>query len=106
MMKKIILGLLIVVVFNSNAQPSIQWQRCLGGTNNDYAQCIQTTIDGGFIVAGSTSSNNGDVSGNNGNGDVWIVKTSSSGNIEWQKCLGGSDGDSADSIIITPDGGT
>lgn len=105
MMKKIILGLLIVVVFNSNAQPSIQWQRCLGGTNNDYAQCIQTTIDGGFIVAGTTRSNNGDVSGNNGNEDVWIVKTSSSGNIEWQKCLGGSNDDSADSIIITPDGG-
>lgn len=104
-MKKILLLAIILISYYSIAQPSIQWQKCLGGSDIDVANSIQCTNDGGFIVVGSTRSNNGNVSGNNGNQDVWIVKTSSSGSIEWQKCIGGSNDDGARSITITPDGG-
>lgn len=37
--------------------PVIQWQKSLGGSGNDYANSIQQTADGGYIVVGYTSSN-------------------------------------------------
>jgi hypothetical protein len=103
--------LLSLILFNgvnkkSYAQaPAIEWQRCLGGTYDDYAYSIQQTSDGGFIVAGRTYSNDGDVSGNHGKSDAWVVKLNSSGDIEWQKCLGGTGNDYAKSIQQTSDGG-
>ncbi len=106
-MKKIILGLLMAVNLYSNAQPSIQWQKCLGGSSYDNGLSIQQTSDGGYILTGFTYSNDGDVSGNhsNVNLDAWVVKLSSLGVIEWQKCLGGSGGDGTQSIQQTSDGG-
>ncbi|MGB4665366.1 MAG: T9SS type A sorting domain-containing protein [Bacteroidales bacterium] len=101
-----------LILFNgvnnkSHAQtPAIEWQKCLGGTAIDYANSIHHTSDGGFIVAGKTYSNDGDVSWNHGGfGDSWLVKLNSSGDIEWQKCLGGTDNDEAKSIQQTSDGG-
>ncbi|UOK43594.1 MULTISPECIES: T9SS type A sorting domain-containing protein [Flavobacterium] len=84
---------------------SIQWQKCLGGSGWDHANSIQQTTDGGYIIAGSTQSNNGDVNGNHGLSDSWIVKLSNSGSIQWQKCLGGIGDDDPYSIVQTPDGG-
>ena len=55
----------------------IQWQKCLGGSNDEYSSSIQQTMDGDYILCGTTYSNNGDVSGNNGNSDIWVVKLSS-----------------------------
>jgi len=92
-------------VVKLNSSGDILWQRCLGGTDDDYAYSIQQTSDGGFIVAGQTYSNDGDVSGNHGYDDAWVVKLNSSGDIEWQKCLGGTDDDYAYSIQQTSDGG-
>ena len=92
-----------IVKLDSSA--NIQWQKSLGGTADDDAQSIQQTIDGGYIVAGSSKSNDGDVSGNHGYGDYWIVKLDFSGNIEWQKSLGGSGGDYAYSVQQTSDRG-
>jgi len=83
----------------------IQWQKSLGGTNNDYGTSVQQTSDGGFIVAGYSISNNGDVSGNNGNFDYWIVRLTAGGAIQWQKCFGGSGDDKAYQIRQTTDGG-
>lgn len=80
---------------------NLQWQKSLGGTNFEYARNISTTTDGGYIVTGFTDSNNGDVIGNHGGRDFWIVKLNSIGNIQWQKCYGGSNGDEAYSIEKT-----
>ena len=92
-------------VVKLNSSGTIEWQKCLGGTDGDYANSIQQTSDGGFIVAGQTYSNDGDVSGNHGGSDAWVVKLNSSGNIEWQKCLGGTGWDWENSIQQTSDGG-
>jgi predicted NUDIX family NTP pyrophosphohydrolase len=83
----------------------IQWQKCLGGNAYEEASSIKQTTDGGYIVAGNSSSNNGDVTGNHGGGDYWIVKLDNIGDIEWQKCLGGKDEESAASIQQTTEGG-
>ncbi|MCD6449891.1 MAG: PEGA domain-containing protein, partial [Thermotogaceae bacterium] len=84
---------------------NIEWQKALGGSEGDEAHSIQQTRDGGYIVAGCTRSNDGDVSGNHGKVDAWVVKLGESGNIEWQKALGGSFWDKAYSIQQTSDGG-
>ena len=97
-------------VVKLDASGNIQWQKSLGGSGNDNAQSICQTVDGGYIVAGYSTSDDGDVSGNHNNindavGDAWVVKLEASGNIVWQKCLGGSANDFAKSIRQTADGG-
>jgi uncharacterized repeat protein (TIGR01451 family) len=84
---------------------NITWQKSLGGSGSDKAQSIQQTVDGGYIVAGYSNSNDGDLTGNNGSYDYWVVKLDVTGNISWQKSLGGSGTDKAQSIQQTTDGG-
>lgn len=70
-----------------------------GGFGDDNPHCIQATSDGGYVVAGSTTSNNnGNVSGYHGGSDVWIVKLNGTLELQWQKCLGGSGNEIAWSI--------
>lgn len=90
-----------VVKLDDNS--NIIWQKSLGGSNNEFARAIQQTSDGGYIVAGSSYSNDGDLSTNNGNSDFWIVKLTSSGSIEWEKSLGGTFNEEAWSIRETSD---
>lgn len=83
----------------------IQWQKTLGGDGQDEPAEIVPTMDGGYMVSGYSSSQNGDVTGNKGMGDAWIVKLDSLGNIAWNKCYGGSNHDGAGSAAQTADGG-
>ena len=73
-MKSLLLSLIILLSFSAFGQPTIAWQKCLGGSWYDYAYSIQQTTDGGYIVAGEAQSYVGDVSGNNGSMDYWVVK--------------------------------
>lgn len=84
---------------------TVQWQKTLGGTDTDIATSIIQTTDGGYVVAGYTLSNDGDVTGNHGGYDYWVVKLNSSGVIQWQKTYGGTDNDLAYSLLQTTDGG-
>ncbi|WP_294207377.1 T9SS C-terminal target domain-containing protein [uncultured Chryseobacterium sp.] len=83
----------------------IEWQKTLGGTENEEAKSIIQSSDGGYVVAGWTGSNNGDVSGNHGGSDMWVVKLNGTGTILWEKILGETKDDGAFSIIQTTDGG-
>jgi PKD repeat protein len=84
---------------------NLLWQRCLGGSGDDEGYSVQQTADGGYVVAGGTASNDGDVSGNHGGRDLWVVGLDGSGNPLWQRCLGGSKDECAQSIQQTADGG-
>jgi len=88
-----------------NTDGDILWQKALGGSGEEVAMAIEPTSDGGYIVAGSSNSNDGDVSGNHGDNDYWIVKIDNLGEIEWQKSLGGSNEDTATDVKQTTDGG-
>ena len=50
------------------------WQRCLGGSANDWGYVHAQTADHGYVALGYTSSNDGDVAGNHGGRDIWVVK--------------------------------
>ncbi|UCH14009.1 MAG: hypothetical protein JSV22_13005 [Bacteroidales bacterium] len=81
------------------------WQKSLGGSSFDFAREVRQTSDGGYIIAGYSNSNDGDVTGNHGDYDYWIVKLTSTGQLDWQKSLGGSESDKAYSVQQTTDGG-
>lgn len=99
---------LLTCVFSVFAQdPSIIWQKTIGGSNSDVLTAFESTSDGGYILGGYSSSNiSGDKNQNsNGGIDIWIVKVDASGNILWQKTIGGSGNDSLLSLKQTSDGG-
>ena len=107
-MRKYILVFLLSLVFTTifaQVSSSMLWQKCYGGAQADFAQCISPTSDNGFIITGYTSSVNGDVTVSYGEADFWVVKTTESGQIQWQKSYGGSDIDVAHGGIQTNDGG-
>ena len=81
------------------------WSRTLGGSYGDYGINVRQTPDSGFIMVGYTSSSDGDLTGNYGKTDAWVVRLSDTGAIEWQRHFGGSDFDVALSVDLTLDGG-
>jgi len=83
----------------------IQWQKCLGGSGQDFPGSVQQTTDGGYIVGGYTGSTDGNVIGQHGQTDAWIAKVSSTGVLEWQRCLGGTGNDFGFCARQTSDGG-
>ena len=91
------------VLFKLDSNLNVQWQRCYGGSNHDgFFGIIE--IEDGYVLTGSTSSNDGDVSGWHGESDAWIVKMDFEGNIIWQNPLGGSRTESGSNILKTNDG--
>ncbi len=79
-------------ILKLDASGNISWQQLYGGSAADRAYSVQQTSDGGYIVAGtSASSGTGNVTGTNkGGSDIWLLKLSSGGVIQWQKLYGGS----------------
>jgi PKD repeat protein len=95
-----------VWVVKLNSTGTLQWQKVLGGSGDEEGNSILQALDNGYILTGSTtSSNSGDVGGNHGGEDVWVVKLTSSGDPDWQKVLGGSKDEVGESIRRTGDGG-
>ena len=81
------------------------WQRCLGGTSQDWLQSVRQRETGDFILAGYTYSDDGDISGNHGDWDFWVSVVNEVGEMTWQRCLGGSDREWAHSVELADDGG-
>ncbi|WP_392345606.1 hypothetical protein [uncultured Polaribacter sp.] len=84
----------------------LEFVETLGGSKNDAFNAVKATTDGGYITAGYTQSNNGDIlEKTNTSFDFLISKFSSKNILEWQKTFGGSDDDRATAIVQTLDGG-
>jgi hypothetical protein len=82
---------------------NIQWKKCFGGSGDDSAYAVIQTPDNGFIVAGCSTSSDGDLTGNNGASDAWIFKVDNLGNLVWQKNIGGSNYDDFRAIVYNSD---
>jgi hypothetical protein len=79
--------------------PAKQWDKTFGGAGDDSSYSIIQASDGGFVIAGSTTSYGA------GGTDAWLIKTDSNGIKLWDKTFGGAGTDVARSIIRTFDGG-
>lgn len=77
----------------------MQWNQVYGGTRDDDAHSVIQTSDGGYAIAGETNSFG--AGGNN----AWLVKTDSSGNMQWNETYGGAGSDEAYSVVKTSDEG-
>jgi hypothetical protein len=111
-MKKILSLTVLLLSINSlivTAQsPVIKWQKTIGGAADDSLTTIVATADGGFIVSGYSNSG---ISGNktqspiSNSFDYWIVKLNSTGDVLWDKTIGGVRTDKDPVVIPTSDGG-
>ena len=98
-MKRIISVAVLFLIFASSVYLNAQFLWVYGGTEGDEPRFIQQTTDGGYIVTGSTQSFGA------GSSDIWILKLSSAGDVEWQKTYGGNASEGVGSIQQTADGG-
>ena len=91
----------------SSSTGAIRWQGCYGGSSNEFAYNIAATADGGYLLAGSTNSNDGEVTCYNVESYQmgWVVKINGSGILQWEETLGGDYHDEEHSIQPTADGG-
>ncbi|GAI32457.1 unnamed protein product, partial [marine sediment metagenome] len=72
-----------VYLVKADASGNKEWDKTFGGSDYEMARSLQQTTDGGYIIAGFTASYGV-------NGDGYLVKTDASGNMEWEKTIGGS----------------
>ncbi|MAD97488.1 MAG: hypothetical protein CMB99_09210 [Flavobacteriaceae bacterium] len=77
---------------------NLVWERNFGGSEIDEARGITKASDGNLVIIGDTRSTNQDITINNGAADLWMIKIDTSGNLLWQKSVGGASFDAGRSI--------
>ncbi|MDP2687344.1 MAG: T9SS type A sorting domain-containing protein [Aequorivita sp.] len=94
-----------VLKFDSSG--NIEWQKTIGGDQDDRLADAKRTLDGGYILVGYSGSDiSGDKNENSQGGqDYWIIKLDSTGNIIWQNTIGGDADDRSNEVELTDDGG-
>lgn len=90
-------------VFHIDYDGNLIWENNYGGSDQDRLETMSKN-DKGYILAGRTLSSDIDVSLNNGYYDAWVLQIDSSGNILWEKSVGGSQFDILSSCVITNNG--
>ena len=84
-------------LLKTDAGGNLLWQRTYGGAGRDDARAVAATPDGGYILVGSSTSAGADYS------DVYLVKTGPSGNLQWERRIGGPGNEAGMSVIATSD---
>ena len=88
-----------VYLIKTDTDGDLMWTQTFGGIYDEEGFCVQLTLDGGYIIAGWTSSYGA------GNLDVYLIKTDANGDTTWTQTFGGSYNDWGESVQQTTDGG-
>lgn len=83
----------------SQTQQVTRFQKVIGGSNSDMSYDIKNTLDGGFILTGTTTSYGA------GGSDIFLIKTDGNGGTVWRKTYGGSGTDAGWKVLATSDSG-
>ncbi len=86
-------------LIKTDRQGDREWNKTFGGSNWDYGYSVNETDDGGYIITGYTESFGRDWS------DIWLIKTDSLGNGEWNRIFGNREYDYGHLVQQTLDGG-
>ncbi len=81
--------------------PDTSWTKTYGGVDSDFANCVQQTVDSGYVIVGYTYS----FGGGSGYCDVYLIKTDSLGDTLWTRTYGEPSYDIGKSVQQTTDGG-
>jgi hypothetical protein len=93
------LPLLLLAAISVAQAPSLLWHQTYGGPDTDRAYSLDLTSGGGFVLTGTTQSYGA------GYYDVYLVKVTSLGIMQWDRTFGGSGEDYGYSVVQTSDGG-
>jgi type IX secretion system substrate protein len=88
----------VVCLMKTDSIGNLLWTKTYGGSIIDYGMDVKNTTDGGYIITGKTYFGAG-------NGDVYLIKTDSTGDTLWTKTYGGPYYDCGNSVAQTKDGG-
>ena len=88
-----------IFVVKTDSSGAEQWSQTYGDTGQESAGSVIQTSDGGYLIAGYTTSYGA------GGQDAWIIKTDSSGIEQWSQTYGDTGQESANSVVQTSDGG-
>lgn len=92
-------------VIRVDSARNIIWQKCIGGTGFELINRMYFNKAGKIVLVGYTDSNDGDISGNHGQSDVWIAKMdTAAGNLLFSKVYGGSGFEGGSNMIVNDDG--
>lgn len=94
-MKKITIIIISLILFN-NIKGQVNFENSYTTGGYDYARAITQTSDSGYVTVGSTE-------GNFGLSDLYLLKITPNGNIQWGKRYGGNNVDWGQDIIETYD---
>lgn len=92
-------------LIKADAYGNKQWEKKIGTSLDQEGKCVALTIDGGFILLGSTTDKDLTNSNPQGMKDIYLVKVTSIGEIEWTRSRGGPDNDFGSDIKIKNGGG-
>ncbi len=92
-------GMKDLFILNVDFNGNVNWNKTYGGLNDDIANSVKRTSDGGYIITGTTNSFNA-----NGD-DVYLIKIDINGNKLWSKVIGGANQDIGNSVVQCTDGG-
>lgn len=87
-----------------DATGNIEWTKYYGGSFTDTAYGIAKTTDNGYVIVGSSDSDDVDIANNKGTYDFWTLKIASTGDLLWEKSFGGTEIDEARAIFPSDDG--
>ncbi len=93
-----------IFVLKLDKNGEIEWKKIIGGSKTDMASKIIQADDGSYLIAGYSSSADGDLKGNRGDDDALLIKLDKSGNLKWIKNFGGTGADEAADLIETQSG--
>lgn len=98
-MRMIALAAIIVLSLCAVLPAQVSFQRTYGGTATDQAWSVVPAVDGGYFVAGHTSSYGA------GLNDAWLIRTGAAGETLWTRTFGGEDFDEVYAAARTADSG-
>jgi hypothetical protein len=84
---------------------AVTWNKTFGGSNYDFAKSVVQLPSGDYVMAGTTRSTDGDVTGGRVGYDAWMVKTDTAGNKIWSFTYGTNADEHVSNLIATADGG-